>query len=273
MTTIDLTARDDQAVPVGQGLGSAAATTAIAIAGVSRGFGSGRGAVKALDNLSLDVAEGEFVCLVGASGCGKTTLLNMIAGLDRPTTGTVDIGGRRTALMFQEGALFPWLTARANIELALKLGGWRDRRARRTRAQELLVAVQLGDAGDRRPHQLSGGMRQRVSLARALAQDAEILLMDEPFGALDAMTRDVLHDELERIWQATGSTVVFVTHNVREAARLGDRIVLLASRPGRVIAEYPVQVERPRRIESPDVGALAAHIIEDLRREVRRHAR
>ena len=245
---------------------------AIRIAGLSRSFGSGAAAVRALDNLSLDIAQGEFVCLVGASGCGKTTLLNIVAGLDRPSSGTVDIGGRRAALLFQEGALFPWLTARANVELALKLSGERDRRRRRARAEELLRLVQLGDAGDRRPHQLSGGMRQRVSLARALGQKADILLMDEPFASLDAMTRDVLHDELERIWQASGMTVLFVTHNAREAARLADRIVLLASRPGRVIRQYPVDRPRPRRIESPDVGALAAEVTAELRQEVRRHA-
>jgi NitT/TauT family transport system ATP-binding protein len=256
--------------------GDVEATTtgpAIHIAGLNRVFGSRTKPVRALEGFSLDVAPGEFTCLVGASGCGKTTLLNIVAGLDKATSGTVDVGGRKVALMFQEGALFPWLTARGNIELALKLGGLRDRKARHARADELLELVQLTDAGDRRPHELSGGMRQRVSLARAFAQDAEILLMDEPFGALDAMTRDVLHDELERIWKATGVTILFVTHNVREAARLADRIVLLASRPGRVIAEFPVSVTRPRRIESPEVGSLAGSITERLREEVRRHAR
>jgi NitT/TauT family transport system ATP-binding protein len=249
------------------------AAPAIHIAGLGRAFGSGASTVRALEGFSLEVAPGEFTCLVGASGCGKTTLLNIVAGLDRPTTGTVEVGDRKVALMFQEGALFPWLTARGNIELALKLGGIKDRKRRRARAMELLELVQLADAAERRPHELSGGMRQRVSLARALAQDAEILLMDEPFGALDAMTRDVLHDEVERIWQATGVTILFVTHNVREAARLADRIVLLASRPGRVIEEFPVKVDRPRRIESPDVGSIAGKITERLREEVRRHAR
>ena len=246
---------------------------AIRIAGLSRVFGTRAKPVVALDGFSLDVAPGEFACLVGASGCGKTTLLNIVAGLDHASNGIVDVGGRKVALMFQEGALFPWLTARGNVELALKLRGMKDRKARRTRADELLELVQLSEAGDRRPHELSGGMRQRVSLARAFAQDAEILLMDEPFGALDAMTRDVLHDELERLWKATGVTILFVTHNVREAARLADRIVLLASRPGRVIAEFPVDIGRPRRIESPEVGSLAGRITERLREEVRRHAR
>jgi NitT/TauT family transport system ATP-binding protein len=245
---------------------------AIRIAGLSRTFGSGRRAVVALDGLSLDIAPGEFVCLVGASGCGKTTLLNIVAGLDHATAGSVDVGGQKVALMFQEGALFPWLTARGNIELALKLSGHKDRKPRAARARELLELVQLADAAERRPHELSGGMRQRVSLARALAQDAPVLLMDEPFGALDAMTRDVLHDELERVWRSTGVTILFVTHNVREAARLGDRIVLLASRPGRVIEEFTVEVDRPRRIEDPEVGSLAGRVTDRLKEEVRRHA-
>jgi NitT/TauT family transport system ATP-binding protein len=144
---------------------------------------------------------------------------------------------------------------------------------RAARVAELLDLVHLGEFAKRRPHELSGGMRQRVALARALAQDADVLLMDEPFGALDAMTRDVLHDELERIWKQTGSTVVFVTHNVREAARLGDRVVLLSSRPGRVAAEFPVALERPRRIEESGVGSLATEITQRLRHEVARHGR
>ncbi len=138
----------------------------------------------------------------------------------------------------------------------------------RPRRAELLELVQLEGFGDKQPHELSGGMRQRVALARALAQDADVLLMDEPFGALDAMTRDMLHDELERIWQETGSTVLFVTHNVREAARLGDRIVVLTSRPGRVVGEFAVDIARPRRIEAPDVSALTGEVTDRLREEV-----
>ncbi|MDP8976574.1 MAG: ABC transporter ATP-binding protein [Actinomycetota bacterium] len=244
---------------------------AIGIDTVSKAYGRGSDAVRALDRVSLEVRAGEFVCLVGASGCGKTTLLNLVAGLDSPTAGAIDTGGRRTGLMFQEAALFPWLTAGANVELALELRGVRSRSQRREQAAELLERVHLRGAADQRPHELSGGMRQRVALARALAQDAEVLLMDEPFGALDAMTRDLLHDELERLWSTTGLTVLFVTHNVREAARLGDRIVLLTSRPGRVAASYEVDIPRPRRIESPEVAALAAEVTDRLRTEVRRH--
>jgi NitT/TauT family transport system ATP-binding protein len=168
--------------------------------------------------------------------------------------------------MFQEAALFPWLTVRGNVELALKLAGT-GRAERRTRGDELLEMVHLEDFVKRRPHELSGGMRQRVALARALAQDADVLLMDEPFGALDAMTRDLLHDELEALWSATGKTVMFVTHNVREAVRLGDCVVLLASRPGRVAAVYDVAIPRPRRIDSTEVATLAATITDRLRQE------
>ena len=258
--------------PSSPSIPSGTSRPAIHIDALSRSFGTGAETVTAISDLSLDVTPGEFVCIVGASGCGKSTLLNIIAGLDTPTSGLVDTGDHRVALMFQEGALFPWLTARGNVELALRLAGVRGRKERRIRALDLLARVQLTEAAERLPHELSGGMRQRVSLARALAQDASVLLMDEPFGALDAMTRDILHDELERVWTETGVTIVFVTHNVREAARLGDRILVLASRPGRVIAEQTVDLERPRRIEAPEVSALAGEVTARLRQEVRRHA-
>jgi NitT/TauT family transport system ATP-binding protein len=238
---------------------------------VTKRHGHGRDAVVALDGVSLDVQRGEFVCLVGASGCGKTTLLSLVAGLDQPTSGDVVVDGR-CALMFQESALLPWRTAGQNVELALKLRGV-PRKERRERAVELLSLVQLADFVDKAPHELSGGMRQRVALARALAQQADILLMDEPFGALDAITRDVLHDEIERVADEQQLTVLFVTHNVREASRLGDRIVLLSSRPGRVVDEFAVEVARPRRIESPAVSAIATTVTARLREEVRRHAR
>jgi len=246
---------------------------AVSVRDVSKAFGHGSNAVVALDRLRLDVRSGEFVCVIGASGCGKSTLLNLVAGLDQPSAGTVTADGR-AALMFQEAALFPWLTVAGNIELALRLlpGQRLNRRERRDRAEALLHTVRLEEFADRRPHELSGGMRQRVALARAFAQDADVLLMDEPFGALDAMTRDVLHDELESLWADRSFTVLFVTHNVREAARLADRVVLLSSRPGRVVDEFDVDIERPRRIDSPEVSGLAAQITDRLREEVRRHA-
>jgi NitT/TauT family transport system ATP-binding protein len=246
-------------------------TAAVTLRDVSKVYGTGAASVRALDDVSLTVARGEFTCLIGASGCGKSTLLSLVAGLERPTAGTIGVGGA-VALMFQEAALFPWLTAAGNVELALRGRGIVGKE-RQQKARELLDTVRLGGFGGKRPHELSGGMRQRAALARALAQDADVLLMDEPFGALDAMTRDVLHDELDRVRERVGKrlTVLFVTHNVREAVRLGDRVVVLSSRPGRVIAQYPVGVERPRRIDSAPVAELAATITDRLRAEVSRH--
>jgi NitT/TauT family transport system ATP-binding protein len=244
----------------------------IRISQVSKVFGRGGSALLALDRMDLTVAPGEFACLVGASGCGKSTLLSLVAGLDSATSGTVSTGGQRVALMFQEPALFPWLTAARNVELALRASRI-PRAQRQQRAAHLLDTVHLGAFGGKRPHELSGGMRQRVALARALAQDAEVLLMDEPFGALDAMTRDLLHDELDRIRAERALTVLFVTHNVREAVRLGDRVVVLSSRPGRVIDEFAVPIRRPRRIDSADVAGLAATITDRLRGEMIRHGR
>jgi NitT/TauT family transport system ATP-binding protein len=243
---------------------------AVTLDHVSKVFGTEGNALHALDNITLDVAPGEFVCLLGASGCGKSTLLNLVAGLDRPSAGSIDTGDARTTLMFQESALFPWLTARGNVELPLKIRKV-PRAQRHAKADELLELVNLSAFGGKLPHELSGGMRQRVALARSLAQEADVLLMDEPFGALDAMTRDVLHEELERVWRETGLTVIFVTHNVREAVRLGDRVILLSSRPGRIVEEYPIDIARPRRLDSFDVAGLASTITDRLKEEVRRH--
>jgi NitT/TauT family transport system ATP-binding protein len=239
--------------------------------GVSKRYGTGTNSLLALDGVSLNVRQGEFVCLLGASGCGKSTLLSLVAGLDELSGGSLDIGDRTVSMMFQEAALFPWLSVTENVELPMRLRG-AGKAERHRRAVELLDLVRLGGFAGKRPHELSGGMRQRVALARALAQDADVLLMDEPFGALDAMTRDILHDELERIWRERELTVLFVTHNVREAVRLGDRVILLSSRPGRVIEDFPVTHDRPRRIDSPEVAAQAAEITDRLRAEVARHA-
>ena len=247
-------------------------STSVQLANVSKVFGRGDSAVRALDQVSLEVAAGEFTCLIGASGCGKSTLLSLVAGLEEPTTGEVSTSGGRVALMFQESALFPWLTAAGNVEMALRARGT-GKAERRRRTAELLETVHLGGFGAKRPHELSGGMRQRVALARALAQDADVLLMDEPFGALDAMTRDMLHGELDRICAARQLTVIFVTHNVQEAVRLGDRVVVLSSRPGRVIDEFAVSIERPRRIDSAPVAELAARITDRLREEMSRDGR
>jgi NitT/TauT family transport system ATP-binding protein len=250
--------------------GAAGAHDAVRLTEVSKAYKTGRTELLALDRVSLTAGDGEFVCIIGASGCGKSTLLNLVAGLDKPTSGLVEVGGRKVGLMFQEPALFPWLTAERNVELALRARGV-PRSVRQVQTAELLETVRLGGFGGKRPHELSGGMRQRVAMARALAQDADVLLMDEPFGALDAMTRDLLHDELERICEERTLTVLFVTHNVREAARLGDRVILLSSRPGRVIEEYKLPRTGHRRIDSPEVSEVAARLTDKLREEMGRH--
>ena len=245
-------------------------TAAVSISRVTHAFGQGEERLVALNDVSFELDRGEFACLVGASGSGKSTLLNLVARLDPPTTGRIDTFGSRTALLFQDAALFPWLTAAANVELPLRLQGVAPAR-RREEARRLLSTVGLADFADSRPHELSGGMRQRVALARALAQDAPVLLMDEPFGALDAITRDLLHDELERIWQERRLTILFVTHNAREAVRLGDRVLVFSSRPGRVASEFRIDLPRPRRLDSPEVARLAGLVSDRLRDEVLSH--
>jgi NitT/TauT family transport system ATP-binding protein len=220
------------------------APPALELRGVGKTFGTGPTAVTALRDIDLTVRPGEFVCLLGASGCGKSTLLNVVAALEEPSAGDIDLRTGRPSFMFQESALLPWLTAGRNVELPLQLSGV-GRRERRERAAELLSLVRLDGQGAKRPHELSGGMRQRVSLARALAsatstEEPGLLLMDEPFAALDAITRDMLQGELLRVWEATGTTILFVTHDVREAVRLAQRVVLLSSRPGTIVREWEV---------------------------------
>ena len=241
--------------------------TAVSVSHVTKSFPHGGQQLIALKDVSLEVARGEFVCVVGASGCGKSTLLNILAGLDRPTAGDVRIEGR-VALMFQEAALLPWLTASGNVELALELRGM-NRSDRKAAAHELLARLHLQGFEKRMPHELSGGMKQRVALARALAQDADTLLMDEPFASLDAITRDLLHDELVRLWENTPLTVVFVTHNPREAVRLGDRVVVFTSRPGRVAHELHIDLPRPRHLDSPGIAVIASRITDRLKEEMR----
>jgi NitT/TauT family transport system ATP-binding protein len=248
------------------------AGVAVRVDNVSKTYGNGRGALLAVDRVDLSVRRGEFLCLVGASGCGKSTLLSMIAGLDQPTAGAIEVNDGKPALMFQEPALLPWLSVQDNVSLPLKLQRV-ARPQRDERVRELLELVHLESFANKRPHELSGGMRQRVALARALAQTTRVLLMDEPFAALDAITRDVLHEDLSRIHEQTGITVIFVTHNVRESVRLGDRVVMLSSRPGRVVEEYRVSIQRPRRIESAEVAALSVVITDRLREEIGRHGR
>jgi NitT/TauT family transport system ATP-binding protein len=236
----------------------------VAVRGVTKVYGKGRDALHALQDVALEVAQGEFVCILGASGCGKSTLLSIIAGLDQPTAGTIETADGRPAVMFQDPGLLPWLTVRRNVELPMRIhkvdAGERDSTVNR-----LLAMVGLTDFSESRPHQLSGGMRQRCALARSLAQDSELLLMDEPFAALDAITRDQLHDDLNRIWQETGKTIIFVTHNVREAVRLGDRVVLMTPRPGRMAQIWDVEITRPRELDSLEVSRLATEITARLR--------
>lgn len=242
---------------------------ALRVRGVTKVFGQHDTRTVALNDVDLDVSPGEFVTVVGASGCGKSTLLNLVAGLEQPTSGSVEVGGQ-VAFMFQEATLLPWLTARRNIELALRLHGV-PRTDRASRAEELLETVRLGGMADKRPHELSGGMRQRVALARVLAQEAQVVLMDEPLGALDAMTRDHMHDEIERVWERHKFCVLFVTHNMREAVRLADRVVLMSSSPGRVKVDQQIAIPRPRRIDSAEVAELASELTEALREEVAAH--
>lgn len=243
-------------------------TSAIEIKNVSKTY---RGeSAPVLDDINVTLEAGEFVCLLGASGCGKTTLLNLVSGLDVTSSGSIEKNGR-VSVIFQESALFPWLSAGRNIELALRAAGV-PKAERKDRARELLRLVHLDQAYDKRPHELSGGMKQRVAIARALAQDAKILLMDEPFAALDAITRDFLHEEISTVWKERGLTIVFVTHNVREAIRLGQRVLLLSSKPGRVIREWTVDLPQPRNIDDPAVATLAAEITTELRKEISRHA-
>jgi NitT/TauT family transport system ATP-binding protein len=239
------------------------------LSGVGKVFGVGATRLVALDGVDLDIRPGEFVAVVGGSGCGKSTMLSLAAGLERPTSGTVAADGV-VALMFQESNLLPWLTASQNVELALRLRGV-EKGERRARARELLARVRLARHADKRPHELSGGMRQRVALARVLAQEASIVLMDEPFGALDAMTRDQMHDLIETLWRESGFTVVLVTHNVREAVRLADRSILMGSRPGRVIHTQANPLPRPRLMDQPPVVAMAADLTLRLREEVADH--
>ena len=253
--------------------------TKLSLRNVSRDFAVSKGKLIAVRDINLEVAEGEFVCIVGPSGCGKSTLLNLIAGLDRPTRGEirlddapVDGPGPDRILLFQEHGLFPWLTVRQNVEFGLRMTGV-ARRERRERARHYLRLVHLVNFENSYVHELSGGMKQRVALARSLAMEPNLLLMDEPFAALDAQTRDMLHNELERIWIETRKTIVFITHNVREAVRLGDRVVLLTFRPGRIKHEFPVALTRPRQIEEPEVTWMASEVLELLREEIQKATR
>ena len=248
------------------------APSKLAIDNVSKSFMTATGLVQALDRVSLNVNEGEFVCLVGASGCGKTTLLNLIAGLEKPDSGTVMadgkpiIGpGRERLVMFQEAALFPWLNVLGNVIFGLKLKPNLKARDRRDVARYYLELVGLTKFERANIHELSGGMKQRVALARALAPNPRVLLMDEPFAALDALTREQLYADIQRIWTARHKTIVFVTHNVREAVCLGNRVLLFSPHPGRIQEEFVIELPRPRDLNTAELAEYASRIMRSLR--------
>ena len=236
--------------------------------------GWGKPPYVALADIALAVAPGEFLCLLGPSGCGKSTLLNILAGFERPTSGRVLLRGaeirrpgRDRVMIFQDAnmALFPWLTARENVEFGLRLRG-DGRGAYRRVADRYLAMVGLGPDGGKFPHELSGGMKQRVQIARALAIEPDILLMDEPFGALDAITRQHLHGELLALWEATGKTIVFVTHDIGEAVVLADRVAVMSPGPGaRITRVFDVDLPRPRNPRDGDVGDTLDRIQEHIR--------
>jgi NitT/TauT family transport system ATP-binding protein len=242
------------------------------IDGVRKSFRGRNGRVQALDNVRLQINEGEYLCLVGRSGCGKSTLLNVIAGLDKPDAGVVRVDGaavsqpgRDRMVMFQENALFPWLDVLGNVLFGLKLKPNLTKKARLEVAHFYIQMVGLERFTHSNIHELSGGMKQRVALARSLAPNPRVLLMDEPFGALDALTREQLYGDIQKIWLKRRKTIVFVTHNVREAVCLGDRVVLMAPNPGRVVSEYAVTLPRPRDINDIALTELAGRITRDLK--------
>ena len=244
----------------------------LVVEGVSKSFPTRQGWLKALDDVSLTVAEGEFVCLVGPSGCGKSTLLNLIAGLDTPDSGSLSCDGtsitgtgRDRSVMFQEHALFPWLDVMGNLLFGLKLKPNLKNADRIGVARYYLNLVGLERFAHANIHELSGGMKQRVALARALAPNPRVLCMDEPFAALDAMTREQLYSDLQTIWEKRKKTIIFVTHNVREAVCLGDRVVLFSPNPGRIREEFKIDLPRPRDINSVELAHHATEITRALK--------
>lgn len=244
------------------------------IQNISKSFQSNNRGFSALEDINLEVREGEFVCIVGPSGCGKTTLLNIVAGLEKADSGEVWISGHKIngagpdrVVIFQEAALFPWLNVIKNVEFGLKQKGVNGSQRRNT-ALEYLKMVHLTKFQHAHVHELSGGMKQRVAIARALAMNPEMLLMDEPFSALDAQTRWILHFELQNIWLKTKKTILFVTHNIREAVCLADRIVILSTSPGRIKKEFTVELPRPRDDNDVNVAEYSTRIMKELKAEI-----
>jgi NitT/TauT family transport system ATP-binding protein len=253
----------------------ATAMSVVTLSGVSKEFG--QGGVVAVQGIDLEIGEREFVSLIGPSGCGKSTLLRIIGDLIQPTSGEVTVKGKTAhrarlgrdyGIVFQDAVLFDWRTVAKNISLPLEMMGW-DRRKRAERVKELVELVELTGFENHHPWQLSGGMQQRVSIARALSFDPALLLMDEPFGALDEMTRERLNLELLRIWEASGSTVVFVTHSIAEAIFLSTRVVVMSARPGQIVGIVDVDLLQPRTAEMREVHRFA-ELIREVRRLLRR---
>lgn len=246
----------------------------LAMAGVSKAFGGS--AVAAIEDIDLTCEPGEFVVVVGPSGCGKSTLLNIVAGMAQPDRGRVELDGvpikgpgPERAMVFQEPGLFPWLTAAENIEFGLKMAGV-PAPERRERVAEALRRVHLTKSGGKLAHELSGGMKQRVAIARALVMDPAILLMDEPFAALDAQTRTLLHEQLQELWMGAGKTILFVTHSVGEAVRLADRIVVLHAHPGRIRRQFKIELSHPRDFDSAQITELVGLVRKEIEDEVNR---
>src|SRR3989338_4650015 len=235
--------------------------------------------VQALHDINFSIEEGEFICVIGPSGCGKSTLISLIAGLEFPDSGEIFVENKIVEgpskdrlVVFQEAALFPWLTVLDNVEFGLKIAGV-PVEERRERAFDAIKAVHLSRFVNAHPHQLSGGMKQRAAIARALVMDPQVLLMDEPFAALDAQTRQMLMEELQDLWQKTKKTVLFVTHNVREATFLSDRVFEITARPGTIKNEYPIHISRPRREQDPHLLTIQTKIMSSLKDEIEKVAK
>ena len=246
-------------------------TPALTLRNVTKRFDGASGRVTAVEDISLDVKEGEFLVLVGPSGCGKSTLLSLLAGLEHTNEGSILLGeepvrspGRDRLVMFQQDALFPWLNVLDNVLFGLRLKPDLTDAERLESARYYLSLVGLADKEKARPHELSGGMRQRVALARSLAPNPRVLLMDEPFSALDALTRDQLYGDIQKIFTKRKKTIILVTHNIREAVCLGDRVVLLSPHPGRIREVFEINLPRPRRINDPELASLAAKVTDAL---------
>lgn len=247
----------------------------IAIKGLSKLYEE----LKVLEDINLDIPDGQFVSLIGPSGCGKTTLINIISGLDKATEGEIIIEGQKVEgthtdriMVFQNAALFPWLNVYENVAFGLKNLN-KSKEEIKIRVDEMLKKVHLYKFKDKYPHQLSGGMKQRVSIARSIVMDPKILLMDEPFSALDEQTRMLLHNELQQIWLETKKTIIFVTHNIREAVKLSDRVIVMGTRPGRIIDDITIEIEHPRQSTDPKVFYNEDFIFKKLKGEIEKIAR